>query len=282
MKKLMLVLTIFILALVSMPLLGCMFFKSNADAATENLERLINCLDTNDRAGVKQLFAPNKIKGIDNFDDDIDELLACYDGKFVSHDFDTPATFDDVDGKVQKKWFIIRADVTTDEGIYHIAMYWCDQDTSNKDNIGIWSLFVFNKADNPLDDFSFYPDGTWENWSGITVVKPYKYASMIINIVADGNVDNVKKLFAPSVAADLSNDDINTLLSSFDGEMTSCRIISFDVQTKTDTNGNIVKAYGILSAQIVTSDGEYLLDVKYSDKDLSASDNIGALSISIR
>lgn len=188
-------------------LCGCGLFddvKTDSSAAKENLEKLIGRLDSKDNSGVKALFAANKIADIQSFDEDISELLDIYKGSFVSHDFDTPATINDTHNNVQKKWFIIGADITTTEEKYRATMYWCDMDTSDKGNVGIWSLYIFNVKDNPLDDYTFYGDNTWsdDNRKGIYVVKPFKYISMTMKILQSGNVENVKTLFAPKVLND--------------------------------------------------------------------------------
>ncbi|MDE7454416.1 MAG: DUF5104 domain-containing protein [Clostridia bacterium] len=172
MKKTCIVLSaILLFVIVAVSLCGCIWSKTNAEAAKDNLEQLISCLEDNDHNRVKALFAPSRISNIEDFDRDIDELLDYFDGEFVSHDFRGPATFDDIDNGIKKKWFIISANITTSKGEFWVAMYWCDLDTENKDNVGIWSLYIFNHEDNPSNDFSFYPEGTWNEWSGITIVR---------------------------------------------------------------------------------------------------------------
>lgn len=173
MKRISIVLsTILLFAILAASLCGCILPKTNAEAAKDNLEKLISCLENNDHSGVKALFAPSRIRDIEGFDSDIDDLLYYFNGEFISHDFDNPpATFDDIDSGIKKKWFIISANITTSEGEFFVSMYWCDLDTANKDNVGIWSLYIFNHEDNPSNDFSFYPEGTWNDWSGITIVK---------------------------------------------------------------------------------------------------------------
>lgn len=167
-------LIILLFVIIAVSLCGCILPKTNEEVAKDNLEQLISRLENNDHDGVKALFASSRISDIENFDKDIDELLDYFDGEFVSHDFSGPATIDDIDSGIRKKWFIIGADITTNEGRYFVSMYWCALDTADKNNVGIWSLYIFNYEDNPTNDFSFYPEGTWDDWSGITIVKEYK------------------------------------------------------------------------------------------------------------
>ena len=282
MKKLILVLTIFILSLISMSLLvGCALFETNTDSAKENLKQLIYCLDAKDHDGVKALFAPNRINDIQDFDSDIDELLSCYEGQFVTHDFDTPATFDDIDNGIKKKWFIIGANITTNKGSFHIVMYWCDMDTSNKDNVGIWSLYIFNKADNPLNDFSFYPEGTWNDWSGITVVKSYKNIEMIMNIIQNKDATLIGKMFASSVSDSVSNVDISELMSYYIGEFSSCNVLATDEEILLDASGKIAQKHGLCSYNIFTTTGTYKIALKYCEKDVTSEDNLGIESLYI-
>lgn len=176
MKKLLVALTSCIVLICCMfTFAGCLpwfFVDTDTDAAKKDLEKIIKCLENNDHDGVKNLFAANRISDIEDFDDDIDELLIYYDGELVSYQTDFPSTQDDIDGKLRRKWFIITADVVTTTDTYFFSMYWCEKDTSDKNNVGIWTLYIFNIKDNPDKKYTFY-DEPWgdEAINGIHIVK---------------------------------------------------------------------------------------------------------------
>lgn len=290
MKKILSLFITIVLCVCSMfALCSCGLFddeKTNSEAAKENLEKLIDCLDKNDRNGVKDLFASNKIADIPNFDEDVSELLDLYKGSFVSHNFDTPATEDDIYYNDKKKWFIISADITTTQEKYHATMYWCDMDTTDNGNVGIWSLFIFNVKDNPLNDYSFYGDSDWNDpdRKGIYVVKPYKYIDVTMNILQSGNVENVKTLFAPKVIIDnpALDENIKNFFSYYSAKYTTCTEIALDMDIQTDDDGNMTKRFRMYSYSIDTADGKYSIAVQYCDKDTENSNNIGLHSIYIR
>lgn len=180
MKRLLVTLTSFILILCSAFMIGgCLFTGFDSDAAREDLESLIKCMENDDHDGVKNLFAANRISDIEGFDEDIDELLLYFDGEFVSHNFDLPSTDDDIDGKLRRKWYIISADIVTTTGKYFLCSYWCEKDTSDKNNVGVWSIFIFNHNDNPDKDYSFYP-GSWGDkvMDGIHIIR-YKDGQLV-------------------------------------------------------------------------------------------------------
>lgn len=278
--------TLFVCGLFSLNGCGLIDFSSEAEAATKDLERFIDCLDKRDRNGVKALFSAKQIAGVENFDEGLDELFSLYSGNFVSHNFDIPATDESTDyGKI-KKCFIIAADITTTEDVFRTIMYWCDQNDTDKDSIGIWSLFIFNKKDNPLDEYSFYGDDTWESDTrrGIYVVKPYKYAEMTLNIFSSKDGGNVEQLFAPSVIERASSFDesVERLFAYYGDKHTACVEKASDVSVLTGADGKVSRRYRMYSYAVETADGTYLLALKYCDRDVEASGNVGLHSVYIK
>ncbi len=90
MKKIAMVGLTIILFLISVfPLTGCDFFDglfavSDDKDADNKLESFVECLNKEDRVGIKSLFAKSKIADLTNFDESIEELFQYYNGKFVS------------------------------------------------------------------------------------------------------------------------------------------------------------------------------------------------------
>lgn len=154
---------------------GCLpgfFIDSDTDAAKKDLENLIDCLENDDHDGLKNLFAANRVADIESFDEDINKLLVYFDGELESYKTDYPSTDNDIDGSLRRKWYIISADIVTTTETYFLCSYWCELDTSDNNNVGIWSIFIFNYKDNPDKEFTFYP-GSWGDkvMDGIHFVK---------------------------------------------------------------------------------------------------------------
>lgn len=280
--------SLIILVCSAVALCSCDMFnaKTNADAGREDMNRFINCLNSKNSDGMKSLFSVNHTARIVGFDEDISELFELYKGEFISHNFFEPSMVeDDVHNGVQKKWFVISADITTTEDVFHVAMYWCDMDTSDSGNVGIWSLYIFRVEDNPLSDYSFYGDEPWESekQAGIHVVKPYKYIEMTVNIFQSKDSDAVKTLFAPSVISGNSalNNSIQNLFSYYSTEFTSYTQVASDETVKTDADGMVTERYKMSSYKLDTADGTFLLAVKYCDKSVGSSDAVGMYSVYI-
>ena len=154
---------------------GCLpgfFIDTDSDAARKDLESLIKCMENDDHDGVKNLFAANRISDMEGFEEDIDELLLYFNGEVTSIKSSGTMTDNDVNGNIRKKWYVVGGDIVTTTDTYFLCSYWCEKDTSDKNNVGIWSIFIFNHNDNPDRDFSFYP-GEWgdEVMDGIHIIK---------------------------------------------------------------------------------------------------------------
>ena len=54
---------------------------------------------------------------------------------------------------------------------YRLAIKWCAQDTSNADNVGIWSLYIIRAEDDITPNHAYWGDCLWTN--GINIGKVY-------------------------------------------------------------------------------------------------------------
>lgn len=279
--------TLFICSLVALTGCGFIDLSSEQEAAVGHIEELIDRLNKRDHDGIKALFAPKSKAKIENFDDDIDELLSLYEGEFISHNCHGPSmTSGGTDHGLRSLSFVISADITTSEGVFHAVMYWCDREDADEEKEGLWSLYMFNMEDNPLYDFSFYGDKGWtdEDVRGIYVVKPYKYAEMTLNIFSSKDGGNVEQLFAPSVIERASSFDesVESLFAYYGDKHTACVEKASDVSVLTGADGKVSRRYRMYSYAVETADGTYLLALKYCDRDVEASGNVGMHSVYIK
>ena len=165
-------------------------------------------------------------------------------------------------------------------------MYWCNEDTTDSRNVGILSLLVFNHADNPLNDFSFYGDSDWDDPArkGIYIVEPYKYVEMTLNIFQSGNIDYIKALFAPHAIDDETNfsNNANRLMSFYGGECKSINEKFSDQEIDIAPDGKTSKLCRMYSYEVETTEMKYDVALKYCEKDMGDSNNIGLQSVYIR
>ncbi|MDR3293763.1 MAG: DUF5104 domain-containing protein [Clostridiales bacterium] len=160
MRKIVLSLALIVSFITSMFLLNSCFIDTDTSIAKGKRDQLISALQNKDHAAIKALFASNKIADIENFDESIDELLAYYEGDYVSQTGGGPATLSGKDGRLVYKYYLMSNDITTTVRVYRIALKWYITDTANAGNVGIWQLFILKKEDDPNQEYSYGGDGT--------------------------------------------------------------------------------------------------------------------------
>ena len=166
-----------IMATMTVLLGGCTFFDdlfapSDNEDADNKLQSFVECLNNEDREGIKSLFAQNKIAEISNFGESIEELLLYYDGEYISVERHATGVEEDKDSGIERKWYNMSYDVTTDTQIYRMAFYWCAKDTGDKSNVGLESFYIIKATDDPnYPQYTYRGDGLWT--PGINIGKAY-------------------------------------------------------------------------------------------------------------
>lgn len=153
--------------IITFSLAGC-FIDSDEDIAKKNIEMLLNALDNDDKEGVKKMFSPNIIAGINNFEECIDELLSYYEGDYLEYKNGGLGTTNDNDYGKTTKYHDMSYDVTTAKGIYRLGIIWYISDSNVCDNVGIWSLYILKFEDDSSPDYSYRSEGV----AGIHVAVP--------------------------------------------------------------------------------------------------------------
>ena len=150
-----------------------LFAPSDNEDADNKLQAFVECLNNEDREVIKSLFAKNKVAEISNFDDSIEELLLYYDGEYISVERHSTGVEEDKDSGIERKWYNMSYDVTTDTQIYRMAFYWCAKDTGDKGNVGIESFYVIKAADDSnYPQYTYRGDGLWT--IGINIGKTHE------------------------------------------------------------------------------------------------------------
>lgn len=139
--------------------------------ANKNISKLIAAIENEDHVGIKSLFAPNIIAEIDDFDQNINDLLSYYIGKNGSYGSHGLGTEYDRDSGIEKRWHNMSYDITTTEDVFRIAIIWYIQDTEDVGNVGIWSLYIIRFEDDPYPNYDYGGDGLWS--PGLHIGKTY-------------------------------------------------------------------------------------------------------------
>ncbi|MBU3075524.1 DUF5104 domain-containing protein [Clostridium estertheticum] len=167
-KRLMLFIIIITL---SLGLIACSSVKSNlmkaresalnADISNDNkignarIKKIIECLESNDKKGLKKIFSPKALKEAKDIDGGIDYIMAFYKGKMKSRDEGTIPTKDLVEDGERKSELDCKYVVTTNKDRY--IVFFIDQtvDTKNPDNVGIFMLQIIKESDRDKVKFDF-------------------------------------------------------------------------------------------------------------------------------
>ena len=145
---------------------GCIY-NDDSTFALENTKKLISYMENDDKANIKELFAPNIIKQVEGLDEQIDELCEYWQGNFVS------LAAGGVGGEGSREYGVYidivfaSYEIKTTESNYLFATYWYRRDDTDENNVGIWYLWV----DCYTDDETPNSIGKWENYEvGITLI----------------------------------------------------------------------------------------------------------------
>ena len=127
-------------------------------------KKVINCIKTGDKEGLKKLFSKSAQKDIEDLDGKIDELFNVFDGKIIkSVRVNSKVT----DGSVNVQPFSIIGKCTfslNSKRQYIGYIDFCDKDDNNKDNVGLYMIEVCTCSREELPE-----EFTWE---GVNSGKP--------------------------------------------------------------------------------------------------------------
>ena len=134
--------------------------------AVEQLNAILDAVVAQDAAAIKAQFAPNAVAAQPELDDQIEALLAYYNNE--TWEFEMPATGisesrNETGGTTRSYEMHSRID---GEKYYLVAMHAVVNDTTEPDNVGIWSLFLF-RTDYPIESAYYVKDE--DNMVGIYV-----------------------------------------------------------------------------------------------------------------
>lgn len=140
------------------------FFKDDAQISNDSFETIIKAIQNQDENLLKSLFSKKAIMEADDFEKSVTDLFDFYQGEMISYDdFGAQSINTGInDGEFGFIWKSIQSTymVKTDEQIYRIAIKEFVQDTSDIDNVGIYSLYII-KEENSDPEFAYWGDGKW-------------------------------------------------------------------------------------------------------------------------
>ena len=147
------------------------FNENNESIANNTFEQIVNAIKNQDKTMLEALFSEKVRNEVINFDVDATDFLNFIQEEIISFDDATKAGIG-IDGDIEhgKKRKEIQSSfcVETSEQKYYIAIRECTEDTFDRDNVGVKSIYIIN-ANDWKEDYVYRGDGKWT--LGINIVK---------------------------------------------------------------------------------------------------------------
>lgn len=144
------------------------FYLSDSQIVNAQFDKILKALESEDPAALKSLFSPNAIEQAQSFDGCVQALFEYCQGTGAFYADDGPATTEkSQDDGVERKVIDKSYDVSTSTDTYRFAISFVVTDDGDKDNIGIWSLYVIKMKDDLDPDDAYWGDG--KNTPGIHI-----------------------------------------------------------------------------------------------------------------
>lgn len=167
------VLAILIVPIITLILTSCslggseMFrgiFDDDQKISNDRMEKILLVLQEKDEDALRKMFSKNAITQAENFDGSIIELFDFFKGEFESYnDWSGPIVEEGRnDDGTGRNWKSTEStfDVITSEQKYRFAIKVFTKDTTEIDNIGIYSMYVI-KMEDTNEEFAYWGDNKW-------------------------------------------------------------------------------------------------------------------------
>ena len=148
-----------------------MFFaRNNNQIANEQLEALLEAIQSKNAQAVKELFSDNAWAESGNMEKSILVLFDYFQGELVSYkSWAGPSVHATKNHGEYWKSYDCTYDFETTQDKYRLAMEIITVDTTDADNIGIRSLYIIRFEDDTRPNFAYWGDG--EHTPGINIGK---------------------------------------------------------------------------------------------------------------
>lgn len=148
-----------------------MFFARNdKQIANEQLEALLEAIQSKNAQAVKELFSDNAWAESGNMEKSILVLFDYFQGELVSYkSWAGPSVHATKNHGEYWKSYDCTYDFETTQDKYRLAMEIITVDTADTDNVGIQSLYIIRFEDDTRPNFAYWGDG--EHTPGINIGK---------------------------------------------------------------------------------------------------------------
>ena len=141
---------------------------SDKEIAADTIDSLINAMELKDGDTLTGMFSNEAINADENFKEDLEKLFDYFQGNFVSRSSQGNINaFDEVENDERKRILYFSYDIKTTTETYRVAVCQIVKDTSNKDNVGIHSMYIIKLKDDV--DANVVYRGDDKNTPGINI-----------------------------------------------------------------------------------------------------------------
>ena len=146
---------------------GIYIGKKHVSAYFEQLTKAIYEEKTSEKVG--SYFAPKMVAGIENFDEQVSQLMEYTAGTYSHYWNETAQGF----YEERATTYLMEYRYFTGEKEYCVAIKWRVEDKDDSENVGIWSLYITEYEGEDIGKVeNFQGDGLWTN--GINLGVPYQ------------------------------------------------------------------------------------------------------------
>ena len=130
---------------------GCGFMdkiiKDDYEEVNAQCEKLITAMESQDKEDLRALFSKSAILLDENFELDVDSLLAYYQGELISYQKDGSNVDEVIEAGNKSKCLEVSYKITTTIEAYRLYIKYIEIDEKVSDNEGIWSLYILKQSD---------------------------------------------------------------------------------------------------------------------------------------
>ncbi len=264
MKKIIAFLCIMIMILTTIFSTGCSHYRMNSGASTakNTLKELVTAFENNDKKAVKELFSRNILKKYENFDNDLNKAFSYFNDNMKSKKYTYEESVSAAEINYGDMVLFCDYDINVADGKTHyiLSAQVCTDDDEYKDNMGVWSVCLYEYIEQEFDEEDFgeeYEDDEDIEDDEDDDIRQREYGiftySSDINDYAIIKDDNI-----PLSIEKLDNESFELLLSDYKGSSRQ----SSDVLRLS----YVARVYGIGSLREVEVNGEKVYYCIYSNK----------------
>lgn len=138
------------------------FSDNDQSTANARMDSVLEAIKNKDKDALKSMFSKKAADESENIDNSTGELFDFFQGNFVSYnDWNAVYTEETVNNGDRQKILDSTYDVVTSKQKYRVAIREITIDTANKDNVGIWSIYIIKLQDDTDPKFAYWGDSKW-------------------------------------------------------------------------------------------------------------------------